>query len=74
MISLRVLIKELERVTGKKANIVYRPKQPGDVLYTCASIEKARRRLHYRPRTTIQQGLQRFYQWFLQHEDVLLTY
>lgn len=73
-VSLRKLINVLEQITGKKAILDYRPDQPGDVPYTYASITKARKLLHYTPSTTIELGLQKFYEWFQRHEEVLLSY
>lgn len=73
-VSLQDLILSLEHITGKKALLEAYPDQPGDVPYTCAAIAKAQRLLHYRPETALEQGLQRFYEWFHQHEEILLTY
>lgn len=72
-VSLHDLIVSLEHVTGKKAILNYLADQPGDVPYTCASISKAQRLLHYHPYTALEQGLQKFYEWFHLHEEILLA-
>ena len=40
------------------------PMQPGDVKETYADIEGARRDLGFDPRTTIDEGIPRFVDWF----------
>jgi UDP-glucuronate 4-epimerase len=47
----------MERVTGKKVQIDYQPQQPGDPLHTWADISKAREKLGYNPKITLQDGL-----------------
>ena len=71
-ISLRDLITAIEKVTGKEAVIQQAPEQPGDVPHTYASINKAGQLLGYAPHTNIQEGLRKFYQWYLDHEQLLL--
>jgi UDP-glucuronate 4-epimerase len=70
-IELRDLIKKLEKVTGKKAVIDQLPPQPGDVPVTYADISKAKKLLNYNPHTTLEEGLQLFYQWFKANEALL---
>lgn len=70
-VSLKELIASLELVTGKKAIINQQPEQPGDVPRTFADISKAQKLLNYHPQTQIQQGLEKFYRWFRNHEMVL---
>jgi UDP-glucuronate 4-epimerase len=67
-ISLKELIEGIEKVTGKKAIIDRQPEQPGDVPKTYADIEKAKRLLGYDPKTQIEEGLKKFYDWFRQKE------
>lgn len=71
-VSLSMLISLLEKVTGIKAVIESLPDQPGDVPQTFADIEKAGRLLGYRPQVPLEEGLQRFYHWFRENEDILL--
>jgi UDP-glucuronate 4-epimerase len=71
-ISLKELIEGIEEVTGKKAIVDQQPDQPGDVPRTFADISKAHRLLGYQPKTKLKEGLEKFYQWFLHHEDLLL--
>jgi len=40
------------------------PLQPGDVMRTCASIEKAKELFGYDPSTSMREGIRLFVQWF----------
>lgn len=71
-VSLKELINSIEKVTGKKAIIEQLPEQPGDVPKTFADISKAKRLLGYSPGTRLNEGLEKFYKWFSQHEEFLL--
>ena len=70
-VPLKDLIGKLEKVTGKKATIEQQPDQPGDLHQTCADISKAKRLLNYQPKTTLDEGLQKFQEWYLQHQAIL---
>jgi UDP-glucuronate 4-epimerase len=68
-VTLKHLVELLEKALGRKAAIEHQPHQPGDVPLTCADISKARERLAYNPQVGIEQGLQRFAEWFLAAEN-----
>jgi UDP-glucuronate 4-epimerase len=70
-VSLKELINSIEKVTGKKAIIEQLPDQPGDVPKTFADISKAKKLLGYTPGTGFNEGLDKFYNWFTQHKDLL---
>ncbi len=53
----------LEKHIGKSAEIVHMPMQMGDVPFTYASIEKARKVLNYEPKVTFDEGIKRFVDW-----------
>jgi len=38
-----------------------------DVKYTYASIDKAQRLLGYHPKISFEEGIQRFYSWYMEH-------
>lgn len=63
-VRLSYLIQLLEEALGLKATIDWQPMQPGDVPITCADISKAREKLGYDPKVKIEEGIQRFVQWF----------
>jgi len=63
-VELRELITLLEKELDMPATIDRQPLQPGDVQQTFADISKARRLLHYNPRTQIEDGIRNFVEWF----------
>jgi UDP-glucuronate 4-epimerase len=56
----------VEKLVGKKANIVQLPMQPGDVPRTWADISKARCLLDYDPQTPFEEGMKHFVAWYRQ--------
>jgi len=71
-VSLKELISAIENVTGLKATIKQLPDQPGDVPKTFADISKAKKLLGYNPQTGLQEGLKKFYAWFIANKELLL--
>jgi UDP-glucuronate 4-epimerase len=63
-VELRELVRLIEKAAGKTARVRQLPPQPGDVPITCADITKARRLLDYNPQVNIEDGLERFVDWF----------
>jgi UDP-glucuronate 4-epimerase len=66
-VKLSEMVAGLERALGVSARIERHPEQPGDVLQTWASIDKARALLGYNPETPYEQGVQRFADWLRRH-------
>lgn len=62
--SLLVFIETLEKALGKKAKKNFLPLQPGDIVETLSDIEKAKSELGYHPQTSIQQGIEKFVEWY----------
>ena len=58
-------IRELERLSGKKPNLVDTPMNEADVPGTIANIDKARALLDYRPQVSVPEGTRRYYEWFI---------
>jgi UDP-glucuronate 4-epimerase len=71
-VSLKELIRSIEEVVGKKATVEQQPDQPGDVPKTFADISKAKELLGYEPKTKLNDGLVKFYEWFLANKELLL--
>jgi UDP-glucuronate 4-epimerase len=65
-VKLDYLIKVIEEAVGKKARTTYQPQPPGEMPSTLADISKAKVVLGYQPRTTIEEGIPRFVQWYLE--------
>jgi UDP-glucuronate 4-epimerase len=63
-VDLNALIRAIEASLGKKAKVKRLPQQPGDVPITYADISKAQRLLGYSPRTSLQEGIDKFVSWY----------
>lgn len=64
-VSLNEAIEIVERISGKKLEIINEPMQPGDVNLTNADISKARAKLGYDPKTSFEEGMTVFHDWFV---------
>jgi UDP-glucuronate 4-epimerase len=62
-ISLAEMVQTLEDALGKKAIIDQQPEQPGDVPQTWADISKTQKLLGYNPKTSFQEGVEKFAKW-----------
>jgi len=58
-------IAALENALGREAKKEFLPMQPGDVYQTYADVTDLIRDFDFKPETTIQEGLNRFAEWFL---------
>ncbi len=63
-VELMYFIKTLEKALGKTAKIQMLPMQPGDVTATYADINDLEREIGFKPRTTIEEGIAHFVDWY----------
>ncbi len=70
-VKLRYLIKLIEKNLGRKARIKKLRRHPADVTATWAHIKKAKKLLGWRPKTSIEQGIEKTVQWFLENKKFL---
>jgi len=63
-VSVNQMIAELERLCGRPAVRLEKPRQPGDVEITYADIEALRRDFGFEPRISLAEGLSRFVDWY----------
>ncbi len=63
-IKLMDFITTLEKSLNTKANLNLKPMQLGDVHDTFASVEKLKQKTNYEPSTTLNEGLQKFVEWY----------
>ncbi len=61
---LMQFIEMLENTLGKKAKKNFLPIQKGDVFVTYADISKANKLLKWKPKTSLQNGVERFVRWY----------
>jgi UDP-glucose 4-epimerase len=65
--SLREIIAAVERVTGTKLRLLWRPGRPLDVPVSVVAIELAARTLGWTPQTPFEAGLERTLAWGMRH-------
>lgn len=63
-------IQLIERATNRKAILEFEEMQPGDVKETYADIEAAQRDLGFHPRTSIDDGIPKFVDWFRKYHGL----
>src|SRR5690606_17121016 len=63
-------INVLETAVGKEAKKVYMDMQPGDVLKTYADVSDLERDIGFKPSTSIEDGLQKFVEWYKEYYRV----
>jgi UDP-glucuronate 4-epimerase len=63
-VQLMRYIEVLEQCLGKKARFEMLPMQPGEVPATMADVSALQAEIGYRPRTTVEEGVPRFVEWY----------
>ncbi len=63
-VDLLQFIEVLEACLGKKAKKNFLPMQPGDVPATYADVTSLAEDVEFRPRTTIEEGIKAFTEWY----------
>lgn len=69
-VELGRFVAAIESATGKKAQIVRKPMPPGDVVATAANVDDLEKAVGFRPRTTIEEGMKKFVDWYRSYEAV----
>ena len=54
----------IEEKLNKKAKIDFKPLQPGDVIDTYADISLLKKRIKYKPSTSLEEGITEFINWY----------
>jgi UDP-glucose 4-epimerase len=62
-VSVKQVIKMLEKIAGKKPKLKFVEKQKGDMRNTVADISKAKKTLGYAPSVKLEEGLEREFNW-----------
>ena len=70
-VSLTTIIKKLELLIGKQANIKNKPFHIADIKETWADIGKAKNLLGWEPKTSLDKGLENSVQWYMDNRDWL---
>jgi nucleoside-diphosphate-sugar epimerase len=69
VIKINALIRMLESLSGKIANIEYHPRHPADMISNWANVEKARQLLGWEPIIGLQDGVSRLVDWYNQERS-----
>ena len=64
-VELMAYIEALEKALGKNAKKNFMDIQAGDVPATHADVSKLEEYVHFRPQTSVEEGVQRFVDWYL---------
>jgi UDP-glucuronate 4-epimerase len=70
-VSLNTIISKLEELLGKKAKIDHKPFHVADLMETWADISKAKNLLGWEPRVSLDEGLEKSVQWYLENQHWL---
>jgi len=68
-VELMYVINLIEDILGEKAVIEFLPRHPADVFATWAHIEKSREKLNWQPKTTIEEGIKKTVEWYLENRE-----
>ena len=63
-VEVTLFVRMLEELLGRKAVVELVPAQPGDMIETCASIDRLQAAIGYAPKMSLEDGLRRFTGWF----------
>jgi UDP-glucuronate 4-epimerase len=72
-VELMYVINLIEDVLSKKAVMNFVPRHPADVVATWADIEKSKDKLKWYPKTTIQEGIKKTVNWYLDNRTFVNT-
>lgn len=62
---LKYFVELVESLAGQKANLINKPKPAADFVRNEADISKARRLLDYDPQVSVEEGVRRFWSWYI---------
>lgn len=71
-VTVNQVLATLERIMERQLTIDRQPTQKGDVTHTFADTTRARTELGFCPKVSIEDGLRREYEWFLENRDLLM--
>ena len=65
-ITMNEMIRSLEDMIGRKADVTHLPLHPADMLTNWADVSKARRLLGWEPQVNLQEGMRSLVDWYMQ--------
>jgi nucleoside-diphosphate-sugar epimerase len=70
-VSLNTIISKLEELLGKKAKIDHKPFHESDMMETRADVSKAKNLLGWEPQISLEEGLKKSVQWYINNRNWL---
>jgi nucleoside-diphosphate-sugar epimerase len=70
-VSLNTIISNLEELLGKKAKFDYKSFHVADLMETWADISKAKNLLEWKPQVSLDEGLEKSVQWYMDNQHWL---
>jgi nucleoside-diphosphate-sugar epimerase len=70
-VCLNTIISKLEELLGRKAKIDYKPFHVADLMETWADISKAKNLLGWEPNVSLEDGLEKSVQWYIDNQHWL---
>ena len=67
--NLNKYIEAIEKTIGKKATILLEKMQPGDVEATYADTSDLEEWINFKPKTSIEEGIAKFIQWYFEYNE-----
>ena len=64
------LVSLLETLCQRKAKIIKKRMQPGDVRHTYANIKESKKDLKFKPKTNLKEGLEKFVTWYKNYHNI----
>jgi len=68
-ITINDLARSIMKIIGKKLEPVYKEPRTGDIRHSLADISKAKQKLGYEPKFTLQKGLEETIKWFQKQKE-----
>jgi len=68
-VELMKMIRLLESLLEKEANINFLPRHPADSQITCADLTKTQELLKWRPKVSLEEGLAKLVSWYSANKD-----
>ena len=70
--TLNELVIVLQNITGKNIEAIHGTERSGDIKHSLANIQKAKTNLGFEPVTTLEAGLKKTYDWYIQNSSVFV--
>ncbi len=70
-VSINNLIRIISKLSNKKIKRVDKPSTPEDVFYTSADISKTKKIMNWQPKTNLEQGILKTYNWHIKNNKWL---